>query len=162
MFSSDKDTGTLWRAGEMGYGRNPIVIAKMMAERPPGKPEEGGYAYFLGPDQELIEAGGGPGQEDMFHHVHFLHEEPWCAAQWYVDHLGFKRQQRQEPGDERSDGSADPAAVRRARRTSELAVNDAAGHAAESAGDGRVSSTTASLGTPVLVSRAAAAKAMSN
>ena len=97
MFSSDKDTGTLWRAGEMGYGRNPIVTAKMMTERPPGKPEEGGYAYFLGPDQELIEAGGGPGQEDMFHHVHFLHDKPWCAAQWYVDHLGFKRQQGRNP-----------------------------------------------------------------
>ena len=97
MFSSDKDTGTLWRAGEMGYGRNPIVTAAMMAERPPGKPEEGGYAYFLGPDQELIEAGGGPGQEDMFHHVHFLHEKPWCAAQWYVDHLGFKKQQGRNP-----------------------------------------------------------------
>ena len=97
MFSSDKDTGTLWRAGEMGYGRNPIVTAKMMEERPPGKPEEGGYGYFLGPDQELIEAGGGPGQEDMFHHVHFMHERPWCAAQWYVDHLGFKRQQGRNP-----------------------------------------------------------------
>jgi hypothetical protein len=68
MFSSDGDTGTLWRAGEMGYGRNPIVTAKMMAERPPGKPQEGGYAYFLGPDQELIEAGGGrkwSGREDL-------------------------------------------------------------------------------------------------
>jgi len=97
MFSSDKDTGTLWRAGEMGYGRNPIVTAKLMAERSPGKPEEGGYAYFLGPDQELIEAGGGPGQEDMFNHVHFVHEKPWCAAQWYVDHLGFKRQQGRNP-----------------------------------------------------------------
>ena len=72
MFSSDKDTGTLWRAGEMGYGRNPIVTAKTMAERPPGRPEEGGYAYFLGPDQELIEAGGGPGEADSFNHVHVL------------------------------------------------------------------------------------------
>ena len=97
LFSSDKDTATIWRAGEMGYGRNPIVTAKMMAERPPGKPEEGGYAYFLGPDQELIEAGGGPGQEDMFNHVHFVHDKPWCAAQWYVDHLGFKRQQGSNP-----------------------------------------------------------------
>jgi catechol 2,3-dioxygenase-like lactoylglutathione lyase family enzyme len=97
MFSSDKDTGTLWRAGEMGYGRNPIVTAAMMAKQPPGKPEEGGYAYFLGPDGELVEAGGGPGQEDMFHHVHFLHEKPWCAAQWYIDHLGFKRQQARNP-----------------------------------------------------------------
>ena len=97
MFSSEKDSGSLWRAGEMGYGRNPIVTAKMMAERPPGPPEEGGYAYFLGPDRELIEAGGGPGQEDMFHHVHFLHEQPWCAAQWYIDHLGFKRQQARNP-----------------------------------------------------------------
>jgi hypothetical protein len=97
LFSSDKDTGTLWRAGEMGYGRNPIVTTKMMAERPPGKPEEGGYGYFLGPDQELVEAGGGPGTEDGFHHVHFLHDKPWCAAQWYVDHLGFKRQQSRNP-----------------------------------------------------------------
>jgi hypothetical protein len=99
LFSSDTDAGTLWRAGEMGYGRNPIVTAKMMAERPPGKPEEGGYAYFLGPDQELIEAGGGPGQKDMFNHVHFLHEQPWCAAQWYVDHLGVKGPQRRSPCD---------------------------------------------------------------
>ena len=38
MFSSEKDTGSLWRAGEMGYGRNPIVTEKMMAERPPGAP----------------------------------------------------------------------------------------------------------------------------
>jgi catechol 2,3-dioxygenase-like lactoylglutathione lyase family enzyme len=30
---------------------------------PPGAPQEGGYAYFLGPDQKLIEAGDGPGQE---------------------------------------------------------------------------------------------------
>ena len=33
MFSSAKDTGTLWREGEMGYGRNPIVTAQMMAEK---------------------------------------------------------------------------------------------------------------------------------
>jgi hypothetical protein len=99
LFSSDRDTGTLWRAGEMGYGRNPIVTAKMMAEKPPGKPEEGGYAYFLGPDQELIEAGGGPGQKDMFNHVHFLHEQPWCAAQWYVDHLGVRGPQSRNPCD---------------------------------------------------------------
>jgi catechol 2,3-dioxygenase-like lactoylglutathione lyase family enzyme len=98
MFSSGTDGGSLWRAGEMGYGRNPIVTARMMAEQPPGKPEEGGYAYFLGPDGELVEAGGGPGQEDMFHHAHFLHEKPWCAAQWYIDHLGFKRQQARRPG----------------------------------------------------------------
>jgi catechol 2,3-dioxygenase-like lactoylglutathione lyase family enzyme len=97
MFSSDRDSGSLWRAGEMGWGRNPIVTAQMMAEKPAGTPEEGGYAYFLGPDRELVEAGGGPGQEDMFHHVHFLHEKPWCAAQWYVDHLGFTRQQGRNP-----------------------------------------------------------------
>jgi catechol 2,3-dioxygenase-like lactoylglutathione lyase family enzyme len=97
MFSSDKDSGSLWRAGEMGYGRNPIVTAEMMTKQPPGKPEEGGYAYFLGPDQELIEAGGGPGQEDLFHHVHFMHDKPWCAAQWYVDHLGFTKQQGRNP-----------------------------------------------------------------
>jgi hypothetical protein len=97
MFSSSRDSGSLWRAGEMGYGRNPIVTAQMMAERPPGPPEEGGYAYFLGPDRELVEAGGGPGQKDEFHHVHFLHEKPWCAAQWYVNHLGFKKQQGRNP-----------------------------------------------------------------
>jgi hypothetical protein len=33
----------------------------------------------------------------MFHHVHFLHEKPWCAAQWYIEHLGFKRQQARNP-----------------------------------------------------------------
>ena len=94
LFSSATDTGSLWRAGEMGYGRNPIVTAQMMKEKPAGKPEEGGYSYFLGPDGELVEAGGGPGQVDSFEHIHFLHEQPWCAAQWYIEHLGFRQRGR--------------------------------------------------------------------
>ena len=64
MYSSDKDTtGTLWRAGEMGYGRNPIVTAKMMAltlstnlnqETKPGTPQRFQLAITQQPLQRSL------------------------------------------------------------------------------------------------------------
>jgi hypothetical protein len=97
LFKNKQDTGTIWRAGETGYP-SLMVTEKQMAEREPGPPRQSGYAYFLGPDGELVEVGGNPGEgQDAFDHSHFFHEQPWCAAQWYIDHLGFQRQQRRNP-----------------------------------------------------------------
>jgi hypothetical protein len=47
----------------------------------------GGFQYLRGPDGALVEnAGNSP--TEYFNHVHLFHEEPVCAQQWYVRHLG--------------------------------------------------------------------------
>jgi catechol 2,3-dioxygenase-like lactoylglutathione lyase family enzyme len=38
----------------------------------------------------LFELTGGPGTRDAFSHIHFYHEQPLCAANWYVEHLGME------------------------------------------------------------------------
>jgi len=42
------------------------------------------------PDGALFEIAGGPDRQDSFAHVHFYHEQPLCAANWYVEHLGME------------------------------------------------------------------------
>ena len=38
----------------------------------------------------LFELTGGPTTHDSFSHIHFYHEQPLCAANWYVAHLGME------------------------------------------------------------------------
>src|SRR5437870_6733685 len=46
----------------------------------------GGFAYMRGPDDALVEyAGNHPAER--FNHVHFFHEDPFCALLWYQTHL---------------------------------------------------------------------------
>jgi catechol 2,3-dioxygenase-like lactoylglutathione lyase family enzyme len=53
-------------------------------------PREGGFSYLVAPDGVLFELTGGPGTHDSFSHVHFFHEHPLCAANWYMEHLGME------------------------------------------------------------------------
>lgn len=61
-----------------------------MASAPTAPPREGGFAYVVAPDGALFEFTGGPGTKDAFAHLHFFHEQPLCAANWYVTHLGME------------------------------------------------------------------------
>jgi hypothetical protein len=46
-----------------------------------------GFSYLKGPDGTMIEnAGNSP--TEYFNHVHLYHEDPVCAQEWYVKHLG--------------------------------------------------------------------------
>ena len=46
----------------------------------------GGFGYLAGPDNALVEyAGNHPAER--FNHVHFFHEDPFCAQLWYQKHL---------------------------------------------------------------------------
>jgi hypothetical protein len=46
----------------------------------------GGFAYMQGPDDALVEyAGNHPAER--FNHIHFFHEDPFCAQLWYQKHL---------------------------------------------------------------------------
>jgi catechol 2,3-dioxygenase-like lactoylglutathione lyase family enzyme len=46
----------------------------------------GGFGYMKGPDDALVEyAGNHPAER--FNHVHFFHDDPFCAQLWYQAHL---------------------------------------------------------------------------
>jgi catechol 2,3-dioxygenase-like lactoylglutathione lyase family enzyme len=46
----------------------------------------GGFGYMKGPDDALVEyAGNHPAER--FNHVHFFHDDPFCAQLWYQTHL---------------------------------------------------------------------------
>jgi hypothetical protein len=48
---------------------------------------KGGFGYLRGPDGAMIE-NAQSGQVERFNHIHMYHENPLCAIQWYVTHLG--------------------------------------------------------------------------
>lgn len=74
LFTDAADpTKTVWRSG--------------LASTPA---RDGGFSYVVAPDGVLFELTGGPETKDSFSHIHFYHEQPLCAANWYVAHLGME------------------------------------------------------------------------
>ncbi len=67
-----------------------ILTEAQLAEAEAAEPRGGGFSYVLGPDGALFEIAGGPDTPDSFAHVHLYHEDPLCAANWYVRHLGME------------------------------------------------------------------------
>jgi hypothetical protein len=47
------------------------------------------FGYLVDPDGMLVEFNKGP-EENFWGHQHYWHEQPWCAANWYVEHLGMQ------------------------------------------------------------------------
>ena len=88
LFISPQDTRTVWRSGLAPYAGT--LTAKQLATADTAPPREGGFSYVVAPDGVLFELTGGPGTHDSFSHVHFFHERPLCAANWYVEHLGME------------------------------------------------------------------------
>ena len=88
LFTSPTDTLTVWRSGLTPYAGT--VTAAQIATAPPAPPRDGGFSYVVAPDGVLFELTGGPGTRDSFSHMHFFHERPLCAANWYVEHLGME------------------------------------------------------------------------
>ena len=87
LFTSPTDTHTVWRSGLTPYAGT--VTAKQLPA-PPAPPRDGGFSYVVAPDGVLFELTGGPGTRDSFSHMHFYHERPLCAANWYVEQLGME------------------------------------------------------------------------
>jgi catechol 2,3-dioxygenase-like lactoylglutathione lyase family enzyme len=89
LYISPTDTThTVWRSGLAPYAGTPN--AAQLATVAPAPPRDGGFSYVVAPDGVLFELTGGPGTHDSFSHMHFYHEQPLCAANWYVDHLGME------------------------------------------------------------------------
>lgn len=77
--------------------RNRLAGAEAAAPRP------GGFGYLEGPDGALVELTGSVRTTASFSHVHLFHESPRCAANWYVEVLGFRHAPYRDPdtGDRR-------------------------------------------------------------
>jgi catechol 2,3-dioxygenase-like lactoylglutathione lyase family enzyme len=88
LFTSPTDTTTVWRSGLSPYAGT--LTAKQFAAAQTTPPRDGGFSYVVAPDGVLFELTGGPTTRDSFSHMHFYHEKPLCAANWYVDHLGME------------------------------------------------------------------------
>ena len=80
LISSDTWPGP---GGVLGLTKPQIAEAKAKGVEPT---RTGGFAYMQGPDDALVEyAGNHPAER--FNHLHFFHEEPYCAQLWYQTHL---------------------------------------------------------------------------
>ncbi len=88
LFTAPDSEEGVWRSGLAPYAG--ILTEAQIAEAEPAEPREGGFSYVVGPDGALFELAGGPDTPDSFSHVHFYHEHPLCAANWYVSHLGMR------------------------------------------------------------------------
>ena len=88
LFTSPDDMDGVWRSGLTPYAG--IRTEAQMSRDVEVLPRPGGFGYVLGPDGALIEFTGGPRTQSSFSHVHFFHERPLCAANWYVEHLGME------------------------------------------------------------------------
>jgi catechol 2,3-dioxygenase-like lactoylglutathione lyase family enzyme len=69
--------------GMLGLTRAQIAEAKRAGAQPPGG---GGFAYFQGPDDALVEIAGDY-TEERFNHIHMWQERPIMAQVWYQTHL---------------------------------------------------------------------------
>lgn len=89
LFTSPRDTvNTIWRSGLAPYAGT-LTINQLDTTKA-AAPRDGGFSYVVAPDGVLFEFTGGPGTRDAFSHMHFYHEKPLCAANWYVEHLGME------------------------------------------------------------------------
>lgn len=94
---------------EPGPGQGPGVVrsgltpyagihtADEVAEAERADPRPGGFGYLVGPDGALVELTGSPRTTPAWAHVHLFHTAPRCAANWYVEVLGFAHAPGRDP-----------------------------------------------------------------
>src|SRR4051812_15435258 len=89
LFIYPNDTiHTAWRSGLAPYAGT--LTASQIPSAANAPPRDGGFSYVVAPDGVLFELTGGPDTHDALSHVHFYHEQPLCAANWYAQRLGFE------------------------------------------------------------------------
>ena len=105
VFTGPDDSEGVAHSGLAPFGDQLLTVAEM-AERAaregdnPDRDRGSGqdFGYVVDPDGILVEFNGNAETEDLFYgHTHFWHEQPLCAANWYVEHLGMKLPPRRDP-----------------------------------------------------------------
>ena len=87
LYTGPDDDRGVWRSGLTPY--TGTRTAEQLSDAEPALPRPGGFSYVLAPDGVLFELTGGANTTASMSHVHFFHEHPQCAANWYVEHLGM-------------------------------------------------------------------------
>src|ERR1700687_5039009 len=96
VYSSPDDKKGVIRSSLAPQGGQLLTVTQLKerAEReknapPAPRPGNQDFGYLVDPDGMLVEFNAA--MEDHFwSHNHFWHEQPLCAANWYVDHLGMQ------------------------------------------------------------------------
>ncbi len=96
LFTGPEDTVGVWRSGLAPY--EGIRTVEQLVSAPRAGPRDGGFSYVVAPDGALFEFTGGPNTRDSFSHIHFFHEQPVCAVEWYTRHLGMSPPQAIDAG----------------------------------------------------------------
>ena len=92
VYTGPDDTTGVPHSGLAPFGDRLLTVAEI--EELQGTPPERGpnsqdFGYLVDPDGVLLEFNGNAETEDHFYgHLHFWHEEPHCAINWYIEHLG--------------------------------------------------------------------------
>ncbi len=105
VYTGPDDTEGVPRSGLAPFGDQLLTVAEMAeraareaADPPRERPGGQDFGYLVDPDGILVEFNGDADTEDLFHgHTHFWHEQPLCAANWYVEHLGMELPPRRDP-----------------------------------------------------------------
>ena len=105
VFTGPDDTLGVPRSGLAPFGDQLLTVAEMAeraareaSEPPRDRAGDQDFGYLVDPDGILGEFNGNAQTEPLFHgHTHFWHEQPLCAANWYVEHLGLELPPRRDP-----------------------------------------------------------------
>ncbi len=96
VYSSPDDTKGVIRSALAPQGDQLLTVSQLKerAEReknspPARRPGAQDFGYLVDPDGMLVEFNSAP-ENHFWSHNHFWHEQPLCAANWYVDHLGMQ------------------------------------------------------------------------
>ena len=94
VYTGPDDEEGVAHSGLAPYGDQLLTVAELeaLAGTPPERgPDSQDFGYLVDPDGVLLEFNGNAETEDLFYgHLHFWHEAPLCAVNWYVEHLGVR------------------------------------------------------------------------
>jgi catechol 2,3-dioxygenase-like lactoylglutathione lyase family enzyme len=103
VYSGPNDTKGVIRSSLAPQGDQLLTVTQL-AERaareknapPQTRPGNQDFGYLVDPDGMLVEFNSAP-KDNFWEHTHFWHEQPLCAANWYVDHLGMQLPPARDP-----------------------------------------------------------------
>ena len=94
VFTGPDDDEGVPHSGLAPYGDRLLTVDELeaLAGTPPERgPNSQDFGYLVDPDGVLLEFNGNAETDDLFYgHLHFWHEAPLCAVNWYIAHLGVR------------------------------------------------------------------------
>jgi catechol 2,3-dioxygenase-like lactoylglutathione lyase family enzyme len=104
VFSSPDDKTGVIRSSLAPQGDQLLTVTQLRerAEReksaasPPPRPGNQDFGYLVDPDGMLVEFNSAS-EDNFWAHNHYWHEQPLCAANWYVEHLGMQLPPARDP-----------------------------------------------------------------